>query len=133
MLEHLDHKSMFHAQLLHCPAKNSIEESGKVTLTVTSQKLCYLTYFYDKFRAYRSVQPAEKGRSNSVDGSLPGLDRRHASLSPVISSPDPFAPQQFDVPSEDNSASCSPPPISYSHNETGDKHEYDTSQFLHCT
>ncbi|XP_057365372.1 FYVE, RhoGEF and PH domain-containing protein 5-like [Daphnia carinata] len=62
-------------------------------------------------RAYRSVQPPEKGRSKSIDGSLvEKVDRRHVSLSPVISSPEPVAAQQgqivnLDQPESSSSAS----------------------------
>lgn len=68
-------------------------------------------------RAYRSVQPPEKGRSKSIDGSLvEKVDRRHVSLSPVISSPEPIAAQQGQIVNLDQPEPSSP--VS-THNESG--------------
>lgn len=46
-------------------------------------------------RAYQSVQPSEKTRSNSIDGSLLVLDRRHASLNPDINNSGSVSGQQY--------------------------------------
>ena len=78
--------------------------------------LLSLRHFLFCLRAYRSVQPPEKGRSNSVDGSSAPLDRRHVSLSPVISSPESITAQQSQLLKQ--STSSSPVPTHYS-NETG--------------
>lgn len=80
--------------------------------------LIYTFFFcFNSRRAYRSVQPPEKGRSKSIDGSLvEKVDRRHVSLSPVISSPEPIAAQQGQIVNLDQPEPSSP--VS-THNESG--------------